>query len=132
MQTDALLQEKYNFLNKLLNEKDRRIVFAAEAKSLGRGWLSKVSKLPGVIRVSLNAGLKELNEDLINVPLKSKNRKESGGRKTEMQKNESLVKDIEDIVSPYTMGDPMKPLQWTSKSLRKIDEVLKEKNHKIS
>ena len=86
----------------------------------------------GLVKSLNYQGLKELNEDLINVPLKSKNRKESGGRKTEMQKNESLVKDIEDIVSPYTMGDPMKPLQWTSKSLRKIDEVLKEKNHKIS
>lgn len=132
MQTDTLLQEKYNSLNKLLNEKDRRIVFAAEAKSLGRGGFSKVSKLASISRVTLNAGLKELNEDLINVPLKSKNRKEGGGRKTETQKNESLVKDIEDIVSPYTMGDPMKPLQWTSKSLRKIAEILKEKNHKIS
>ncbi len=55
-----------------------------------------------------------MNEDLINVPLKSKNRKEGGGKETETQKNESLVEDIEDIVSPYTMGVSIKPLHWTN------------------
>ena len=109
-----------------------RIVLAAEAKSLGRGGSGKVSKLSGISRATLNAGLKELEENLINTPLKSKNRKEGGGRKKEIQKNESLQKIIENIVNPYTMGDPIKPLQWTSKSLRKIAGILEEKEHKIS
>ena len=132
MQTDILLQEKYNSFNNLLNEKDRRIVLAAEAKSLGRGGLIKVSKLSGISRVTLNSGLKELEKNLANIPLKSKSRKVGGGRKKETEKNQTLQKDLENIVSPYTMGDPMKPLQWTSKSLRKIAEVLESKGHKIS
>ena len=48
MQIDILLQEKYKTLNTLLNEKDRQIVFAAEARSLARGGFSKVSKLSGI------------------------------------------------------------------------------------
>lgn len=132
MQTDILLQEKLTTFNNLLNEKDRRLVLAAEAKSLGRGGLSKVSKLSGISRVTLNAGMKELEENLIYTPVKSKNRKEGGGRKKEIQKNVSLQKTIEEIVSPYTMGDPIKPLLWTSKSLRKIAEILKEQKIKIS
>lgn len=132
MQTDILLQEKLTTFKNLLNEKDRRLVLAAEAKSLGRGGLSKVSKLSGISRVTLNAGMKELEENLIYTPVKSKNRKEGGGRKKEIQKNVSLQKTIEEIVSPYTMGDPIKPLLWTSKSLRKIAEILKEQKIKIS
>ena len=76
--------------------------------------------------------MKELEENLINTPLKSKNRKEGGGRKKEIQKNESLQKIIENIVNPYTIGDPIKPLRWTSKSLKKIAGILEEKEHKIS
>jgi len=132
MQTDILLKEKYASLNKLLNEKDRRIVLAAEARSLGRGGLVKVSKLSGISRVTLNAGLRELDKNLSNIPIKSKSRKAGGGRKKETIKNTSLEKDIESIVSPYTLGDPMKPLQWTSKSLRNIAEALKEKGHQVS
>lgn len=111
MQIDILLQEKYKTLNTLLNEKDRQIVFAAEARSLARGGFSKVSKLSGISWVTLNAGLKEIKAELINTPLKLKNRKVGGGRKKEIKKNEFLQKDIENIVSPYTLGDPMKSLQ---------------------
>ena len=132
MQTDILLEAKYKSYNQLLNEKDRRIVLAAEAKSMGRGGFSKVSKLSGISRVTLNAGLKELESNLENVPLKSKSRKEGGGRKKEIFKNDLLQKDLECIVSPHTMGDPMKPLQWTSKSLRKISDELSVMGFKIS
>ena len=68
MQSDSLLQEKYKTLNLLLNERDRRIVFAAEAKSLGPGGISKVSLLSGISRVRLNAGLKELRDNLVSTP----------------------------------------------------------------
>lgn len=132
MQTDPLLEEKYIAIISLLNEKDRRLILAAEAKSFGRGGLSKVSRLSGISRVTLNAGLKELDKNLSTLPPKSKNRKEGGGRKKETVKDISLSKDLEDIVSPHTMGDPMKPLQWTSKSLRNIANLLNNKGHKVS
>ncbi len=132
MQMEVLLKEKYASINKLLNEKDRRLVFAAEARSFGRGGLVKVSRLSGMSRVTLNAGLKELDKNLLNTPIKSKSRKAGGGRKKETIKNASLEKEIESIVSPYTMGNPMNPLQWTSKSLRNIAEALKAKGYTIS
>jgi hypothetical protein len=132
MQTDTLLEEKYATITSLLNERDRRLVLAAEAKSFGRGGLSKVSRLSGISRVTINAGLKELDENPGNPPPKLKNRKEGGGRKKEIVKDISLSKDIEDIVSPHTMGDPMKPLRWTSKSLRNIASSLNNKGRKVS
>ena len=57
MQRDDLLKEKYDALLPLLNEKQTRLVLAADAKSMGRGGLSKVAKLSGVSRVTLNAGI---------------------------------------------------------------------------
>ena len=132
MQTDALLKEKYELLIPLLNEKETRIVLAADARSLGRGGLSKVAKLSGMSRVTLNAGLQDLTLKKENEVLKTRSRKPGGGRKKATEKDRALAQVIEDIVSPHTMGDPMRPLQWTSKSLRKIADAAKEKGYNVS
>ena len=132
MQTDILLKEKYDRLMPLLNERETRIVLAADAKSLGRGGLSKVAKLSGVSRVTLNAGLQDLALTTENEVLKTRSRKSGGGRKKASAKDSALAQAIEDIVSPHTLGNPMKPLQWTSKSLRKIAALAKEKGYNVS
>ena len=132
MQTDALLKEKYKLLMPLLNEKETRIVLAADARSLGRGGLSKVAKLSGMSRVTLNVGLQDLSLKKENEVLKTRSRKPGGGRKKATEKDRALAQVIEDIVSPHTMGDPMRPLQWTSKSLRKIADAAKEKGYHVS
>jgi hypothetical protein len=43
-----------------------------------------------------------------------------------------LLAAIEEIIEPHTVGDPMKMLLWTSKSVRNIQELLKERNYKVS
>ena len=133
MQTDKLIQMKYEKILPFLNEKQTRIVLAADAESMGRGGLSKVSKLSGISRVTLNIGIKELaSASTSDFPGNGRIRKEGGGRKKETEKNKNLAKVIEDIVNPHTMGDPMKPLLWTSKSLRNIAEAAKNKGCNIS
>jgi hypothetical protein len=42
------------------------------------------------------------------------------------------MKAIEEIVDPATRGDPMRPLRWTSKSLDKIGEELKQQGFQVS
>lgn len=134
MQTDNLIQMKYKKILPFLNEKQTRIVLAADAESMGRGGLSKVSKLSGISRVTLNIGIKELSTPSIpaEVVSKARIRKEGGGRKKETEKNKKLEKIIEEIVNPHTMGDPMKPLLWTSKSLRNIADAATIKGCRIS
>lgn len=132
MHTDDLLKEKYDTLLPLLNEKQSRLVLAADAKSMGRGGLSKVARLSGVSRVTLNAGLHDLGLKKSDTIVDKRSRKIGGGRKKAIEKDSNLSGVIEDIVSPHTMGDPMKPLRWTSKSLRKISEIVKEKGYNVS
>lgn len=133
MSTIDVQTEKYNHFKSILSERDSRLIFAAEAKSLGRGGINLVSKITGISRSTLTIGIKELENDLALVSgQKVKIRKAGGGRKKETSKNEKLEKIIEDIVSPYTMGDPMKPLLWSSKSLRKIAAIALQKDIVIS
>jgi transposase len=132
MHADDLLKEKYDTLLPLLNEKQSRLVLAADAKSMGRGGLSKVARLSGVSRVTLNVGLQDLALKKSDAISDKRSRKIGGGRKKATEKDSNLSGVIEDIVSPHTMGDPMKPLRWTSKSLRKISEIVKEKGYNVS
>ena len=48
------------------------------------------------------------------------------------EKDETLIKDLEQLVAPATRGDPCSPLLWTSKSTSKLAKALEEKRHQIS
>ena len=133
MQTDDLLAEKYKKLLPLLDEKSLRVVLAADAASFGRGGLSRVASLSGVSRVTLSKGVQDLSSGIKqDSGTKTGIRRKGGGRKKAIDKDDSLKKVIEEIVSPHTLGDPMKPLLWTSKSLRHIADEVIQKGHKVS
>src|SRR3954469_19607903 len=133
MQDNSLLESKYKTLLPLLDERSRRLVLGADALSLGRGGKVLVSKLSGASRTTINAGIKELqNADSPAMPSTQKIRTAGGGRKRATDKDEQLTQSIEEIVAPHTMGNPMNPLRWTSKSFRKICAALKLKGHKLS
>ena len=133
MQTDHLIQKKYKKILPYLNEKQTRIVLAADAESMGRGGLSRVSRLSGISRVTLNIGIKELtSKPTTELNTNERIRKEGGGRKKETDKNKNIEKVISEIVNPHTLGDPMKPLLWTNKSLRNISEAAKNEGCIIS
>lgn len=134
MQTDESLQKKYEKLLPNLDEHASRLYLGSEAESLGRGGKQRVSRLAKVSRVRINKGIKELADQtaLKEGVAKPRIRKAGGGRKKLQEINSELVKELESIISPHTMGDPMKVLLWTSKSLRNIAKELNQKGFKIS
>lgn len=128
------MKTKYSTLLPLLDERSRRLVLAADALSMGRGGKVLVCKLSGASRSTLYRGIKELqcsDTPALKEP-NQKIRKAGGGRKKAMDKDEKLAQSIEEIVAPHTMGNPMNPLRWTSKSFRKICAALKQRGHKVS
>lgn len=102
----------------------------SEALSLGRGGKVKVAELAGVSRVRINRGIEELSSGAkstnSNADKPKKIRKPGGGRKLVQESQPGVVEALEKIVNPHTLGDPMKPLLWTSKSLRAIEKELKK------
>lgn len=135
MEQDILLKEKIDKLLPILDEHQKRLYLATEAKYIGRGGLTKISKLTGVSRVTINSGLLDLEtilEDNAKKTSSKRIRREGGGRKKKSDLDENIKKIILEIVNPHTMGNPMNPLVWTSKSLRKIAALVKEKGCDIS
>ena len=100
-----------------LNERLLRQYLAAEAMSYGRGSVSEVSRISGVSRTTITAGMNEIrNGDSIDGTI----RRKGGGRKTVEVKHPDIKESIRKIVDGKTYGDPMRVLSYTTESFRKI------------
>ena len=129
--TAQQIKEDFSRISPFLDEKTTRLYVSNMALRLGRGGRLLVSKTLGISRVRINNGIKELLEDATSVSEGSIRRK-GGGRKTIDIHQPEMKEQIENIISPHTRGDPMNPLKWCSKSLRKIASALKAKGYNIS
>ena len=113
------IKEWYRNLVEHLYEKVRRLWCANEAISYGEGGISAVARATNVSRTTITAGVKELKGEK-KIPSLGKIRRDGGGRKKNSEKDKTLRKELEAIVEPTTVGDPERPLKWTSKSLRNL------------
>ena len=59
-------------------------------------------------------------------------RRKGGGSPRLATKDPTLLVDLERLLEPATMGDPMRPLRWVSKSHDKLATALRAMGHKVS
>jgi hypothetical protein len=59
-------------------------------------------------------------------------RRKGGGPKPLSERDPMLVPDLQRLAEPATMGDPMRPLKWVSKSPAKLAEALNASGHEVS
>jgi len=115
-----------------LNEYQRRRYLSAEAKAIGRGGISLVSRLSGVSRPTLTEGVKELDDPTAEVMKQGRSRRSGGGRKPAREKQPGVMEALDELVSAHTKGDPVSFLLWTNKSLRNLEKGLEEKGFEVS
>jgi hypothetical protein len=129
MDTDTVLAEKLAAILPHLNERQRRLLLAAEARSLGHGGVSRVARASGFSRPTIPKALRELQE-----PVLAGGRvwREGGGRKKSQDRDPELLAELEALVDPDTRGDPMSPLRWTCKSTRHLADILTGRGHPVS
>jgi transposase len=125
----AALQKKVETLWPHLDERARRLFAAGEARALGRGGVSLVSRVCGLSRVTITKGLRELDE----APLPAgRVRRKGAGRRRMEEKDPELPECLDALVEPLSRGDPESPLRWTSKSTRALAEELTTTGHPVS
>ena len=105
-----------------LNERDRRLALATEAKSWGRGGISAVHRATGASRSTIRRGITELDGD--DQVGSHRVRRPGGGRKKAELTNPELLENLESLIAPETRGDPESPLRWTTKSTRHLAREL--------
>jgi len=126
---DSSLATKLASILPHLNERQRRLVLAAEARALGWGGVTRVARAAGVTRPTIHAALHELDQP---VPLMPRVRRAGGGRKRQRDHDPTLLADLEALIDPQTRGDPMSPLRWTCKSTRQLAAALQAQGHAVS
>lgn len=104
----------------LLNERQRRLLAASEAKAYGWGGVSAIASITGMSRQTIHAGTKELG----NLDQPERTRVEGGGRKKISDSMPEILDAVQKIVEDTTRGDPESPLRWTCKSVRNIADIL--------
>jgi len=137
MEIDSPVGQRWNVMRDALNERQRRLLVAVEAKVLGRGGVSAVAAATGVSRTTIATGIQEikamLSSDLTAATSPPTGTRQAGaGRKKIETKDVTLLPDLLALVDSSTRGDPESPLRWTCKSLRNLADELKAKGHAVS
>jgi hypothetical protein len=128
---EAGIGERYRALSeqRVLDERGRRLWAAAEARSAGRGGIAAVVRATGVSESTVRRGLEDLDGGEVLEP--GRVRRAGAGRKALRDSDPTVVKDLERLVDPATLGDPERPLRWTSKSAAKLAAGLRELGHEL-
>ena len=130
MKTSRELQAKLTSVWPLLDERTRRLVAANEARALGHGGISKVSRACGLSRKAIAKGIREIEAGT--APPPGRVRQPGAGRRKITVHDPRLMEALERLIEPETRGDPESPLRWTCKSTRTLAAQLTRHKHPIS
>ena len=128
MTNEDIIRARFAAIQDQLTERGRRLAAAAEARSPGT-TIAEVALATGVARSTIGRGLRDLEAP---ASLVGEVRRPGAGRPPLTTTYPSLVEDLAKRVEPATMGDPMRPLLWVSKSHQKLAATLITLGYTIS
>jgi hypothetical protein len=127
-ETREQLAVKFAVLFPHLNERQRRLVMAAEARGLGHGGVRAAARAAGVSETTVRKGVADLEAGEC---LPGRVRQPGGGRKRVADLDPGLRTALLSLVEPDERGDPMSPLRWTIKSTRTLAAELTRQGHRV-
>jgi hypothetical protein len=126
---EAVIGEKFRALAGELNERQRRLWAASEARAAGRGGIVATARATGMAVDTIRKGIGELERgESIGA---GRVRAAGGGRKRLTDSDPRLLVDLERLVDEDRRGDPESLLLWTSKSVRHLAGALRGLDHEV-
>ena len=123
------IRQRWESMGVKLDERGRRLFAANEVQAAGHGGLAVVSRITGLARSTINRGEDDIDEG----PLPDgRVRRKGGGGKRRSESDATLLDDLRQLVEPATLGSPVQPLTWVSKSRAKLAQALAAMGHAIS
>lgn len=123
------IARRYEAVRDRLDERGRRLFAATEARIAGHGGIAAVCRATEVARSTIGRGLKDLDGA---DPAPGRVRRAGGGRRPLTAQDPSMLDDLRDLVEPVTLGDPVRPLRWVSKSQAKLAAALRAMGHPVA
>lgn len=125
---------KYELLRAAMDERLNRLWAASEAIMIGRGGVTLVAEATGLSRVTIRAGIQELEalgpvpairvtpRRAVSRPIRvgwgDRIRRPGGGRKLSEVKDPTIVPALERLLTNEVGGDPASDKKWVRCSLR--------------
>ncbi|MCA1678896.1 MAG: ISAzo13 family transposase [Actinobacteria bacterium] len=127
---DAIAQRWVYMIGRAsLDERQRRLWAASEALSHGRGGIAAVARATGLAQTTVRDGIKDLRSD--EQWQAGQQRRAGAGRPSLVERDETLIGDLEGLLEPATRGDPESLLKWTNKSAATLAGELRALGHEI-
>jgi len=131
-QSAERIRRTYLALRPEMDERMRRQWAAAEARGLGYGGIARVSRVTGLSRTTIAAGLTELELPAWQRAREATRiRRPGGGRHPLTESDPELLPALESLIEPTTRGDPESTLRWTCKSTRQLADELTRSGHPV-
>ena len=121
----AAIAARFEALSPFLDERERRLFAASEARAAGRGGVAAVSRATGVARSTIGRGLADLRSGAVR--LGNRVRRAGGGGKPAIETQPGLLEALDRLVQSAIRGDPEAALLWVSKSQRHLSAALAER-----
>jgi Rhodopirellula transposase DDE domain len=112
-----------------LNERQRRLWAASEARAAGRGGITATARATGMAIDTIRKGIGELEAGERLAP--GRVRRPGGGCRSLLESDPTILDDIERLVDRTRVGDPESLLRWTAKSVRQVAAALREMGHQV-
>jgi transposase len=112
-----------------LNERQRRALAAAEARTFGYGGIAAAARACGLAENTVRKGLRELESGEQLAP--GRVRAAGAGRKAAQNSDPELLDELRRLVRDDTRGDPERVLSWTAKSVRNLADELTGRGHPV-
>lgn len=129
MVDEHAIGERFRALAGELNERQRRLWAASEARAAGKGGIAATARATGISVPTIRKGIAELKSG---ERLESgRVRRPGGGRKPKVETDPKLLEDLGRLVEADSRGDPESLLTWTSKSVRQLAAGLRELGHEV-
>src|ERR1700688_4842617 len=110
------IQARFEALGPFLNERDRRLFAASEARAAGRGGITAVSRTTGIARSTIGRGLEDLRSGAVRCSQRV--RRKGGGQKPATETQPGILEALNDLVEPSIRGDREAHLRWVGKGQR--------------
>jgi hypothetical protein len=125
---ETAIRARYVAIKDQLDERGRRLFVATEKIAAGYGGTAAVSRATGVAHSTIIRGAK----DLLTAPaVTDRVRRKGAGRPASSEADPTVLEDLRRLVEPATMGDPIRPLLWVSKSRDNLAAALRRLNHSV-
>ena len=94
----------------------------------GFGGVAAVARARGIARGAIDRGLRDLAASVA----AQKIRRPGDGWAPLTREDPTLQEDLRKLLELATLGDPMRPLPWVSKSPAKLAAALSDMGHRVS